>query len=252
MENPASPLETLRQLKEMLDSGALTPTEFEALKQRLVFSSPPALAATEPLAAVVPPVAPPPAVAPVASEPAAPLPPAVPLATEPPHVGWPERAAVASPDSLFLPGTTPDVPVLSLQDEHPDQETHPFMPETAPETDLPGISAARSSSLGLVLAIAGVLVFLAVVAYLGFNRPPSEHLSSTSQTAADSLNTTIETGPQAALSPIPTAEPETVRLAPAHPAPALPSPAEMARKVAATRDSAETSVSPAADSAGRQ
>ena len=38
MQNPPSPLDTLRQLKEMLDAGALSPTEFEALKQRLVFS----------------------------------------------------------------------------------------------------------------------------------------------------------------------------------------------------------------------
>ncbi|WP_083322270.1 SHOCT domain-containing protein [Hymenobacter lapidarius] len=41
MDNPTSPLETLRQLKEMLDAGALTPTEFEALKQRLLFTDPP-------------------------------------------------------------------------------------------------------------------------------------------------------------------------------------------------------------------
>ena len=42
MDNPNSPIDTLRQLKEMLDSGALTPAEFEALKQRLVFTAPPA------------------------------------------------------------------------------------------------------------------------------------------------------------------------------------------------------------------
>ena len=52
MQNPPSPLDTLRQLKEMLDAGALTPSEFEALKQRLVFN--------EPLIALsLPPAAPP-------------------------------------------------------------------------------------------------------------------------------------------------------------------------------------------------
>ena len=144
------------------------------------------------------------------------------------------------------PGVTSDLPVANFQEEHLDQEPQSLVPET----DLPGLPAARSSSLGLVLAIGAVLVFLAVVAYLGFNRPPSEHLSSTSQTAADSLNTIIETGPQASLPPTPTAEPETVRIAPSHPAPALPSPAEMARKATAIRDSAEMSVAPVADSAG--
>ena len=39
MESPPSPIETLRQLKQMLDDGALTATEFEALKQQLVFGS---------------------------------------------------------------------------------------------------------------------------------------------------------------------------------------------------------------------
>ena len=246
MENPSSPLETLRQLKEMLDSGALTPTEFEALKQRLVFGPSPVPADAEPPAAVEPPVAPLPAATLLADTlPAQGTPPVASEPTPSPEA-WHAPVHSASPDLPMQPGATPDLPVANFQEEHPDQEPQSLVPET----DLPGLPAARSSSLGLVLAIGAVLVFLAVVAYLGFNRPPSEHLSSTSQTAADSLNTIIETGPQASLPPTPTAEPETVRIAPAHPAPALPSPAEMARKAAAIRDSAEMSVAPVADSAG--
>lgn len=249
MENPSSPLETLRQLKEMLDSGALTPTEFEALKQRLVFGPSPVSADAQPLATVEPPVVPVAAAAPLADEPPAPEAPTTPTEPEPAPLpaAWPAPVYGASPDLPRQPGAIPDLPVADFQEEHTDQEPSPLMPEM----DLPGFPAARSSSLGLVLAIGAVLVFLAVVAYLGFNRPPSEHLSSTSQTAADSLNTTIETGPQAALPPAPTAEPETVRIAPAHPAPAMPSPAEMARKAAAIRDSAATSGAPVADSTGR-
>ena len=48
-----SPLETLRQLREMLDAGTLTPVEFEVLKQQLVFGPVPAV----PPAAPAPPVA---------------------------------------------------------------------------------------------------------------------------------------------------------------------------------------------------
>ena len=73
-----------------------------------------------------------------------------------------------------------------------------------------------------MLSIGGVLVFLAVVAYLTLNRPPSEHISSTSQTAADSLATTIDTGPQVEQLPATVAAPETIRVAPTNPAPVIP------------------------------
>ena len=264
MENPSSPLETLRQLKEMLDSGALTPTEFEALKQRLVFAPAPVAsdnaAAALPPASVLPPLPP---VAPVAAADAvvdataASLPPVFPnsyatlgaLATtpEPSHV-WAEPASAPAPDYRGLPGAAPALPSPVREAEQADEETHSF----ADKDDQFMPAPERSSSLGLILAIGAVLVFLAVVAYLGFNRPPSEHLSSTSQTAADSLKTAIETGPQAAPLPAAAAEPETVRIAPAHPAPALPSPAEMARQAAAIRDSADHVIPPPADSAGHQ
>ena len=193
MDNPNSPLDTLRQLKEMLDSGAITPTEFEALKQRLVFNAPatpaaPAAPEYSAPAPVVPPVFEP---APVAAAPNAPLAEALP---EPAYF-------TAGPEPLPEPE-----PAWRTRDEFP------AMPE----------GPARNP-LALIFSIGGVLAFLAVVLYLNMNRPPSEHISSTSQTAADSLARAapIETGPQAEPLPITVAAPETVRLAPAHPAPVI-------------------------------
>ena len=215
MQNPSSPLDTLRQLKEMLDAGALTPTEFEALKQRLVFSEPPTAPSLPPAfeeAAITPP--------------------------HTPHAGYPEPpvAPAAAPVS-----SAPEPYAESL----PPSFENPVSAWSSPvfaEGDMP---PARSSPLGLVIAIGAVLAFLAVVVYLSMNRPPSEHISSTSQTATDSLATTIETGPQAAPLPAPVAVSETVRVAPAHPAPPMP-----ARPAPTVRDSEY--VAPVPDSAARR
>lgn len=62
MENEPSALATLRQLKEWLDAGAITPTEFEVLKRKLLFSDTSestAAPATPPSAPPTPPPAPP-------------------------------------------------------------------------------------------------------------------------------------------------------------------------------------------------
>lgn len=271
MENPSSPLDTLRQLKEMLDAGALTPTEFEALKQRLVFTAPAAPgpaappAATQatdasagsvtPVVAAVPvvpvvPAAPAAPAAPPASAPA--LPNYTPLHSPPPPTQEAERAAFEPAlEPLFTPSVSADFQITPIDARYVAAETL----ADDDVADFAAAPAARSSSLGLLLAIGAVLVFLAVVAYLGFTRPASEHISSTSQTAADSVATTIETGPQVA--PLPAAAaaaaPETVRVAPTNPAPALPSRAEVERQAAAMRDSVAATVSPAAaDSAVRQ
>ncbi|MDQ2794517.1 MAG: SHOCT domain-containing protein [Bacteroidota bacterium] len=273
MENPSSPLDTLRQLKEMLDAGALTPTEFEALKQRLVFTpaapGPVVPAATTPDAsggaAFTPPVAPalPASAAPLAagapdaalSQPNSSVfsgysPPGSPL---PAHGAEAQAQAQAFEPALgvaFMPNVSADSQVAPGDSRY--LETEPLADDDAP--DFANAPAKRNSLLGLILAIGAVLVFLAVVAYLGLNRPTTdEHISSISQTAADSLNTTIETGPQAAPLPTTTAAPETVRVAPANPAPALPSRAELDRRAAAVRDSAAAVASPvASDSVGRQ
>ena len=239
MQNPPSPLDTLRQLKEMLDAGALTPTEFEALKQRLVFSELPT-APPSPLPL-------PPAISDITSPPAVPAP----VAFEAVNVVLPYASQFEAVKPPVTPSAAPLLvapevvpvsfpePLAVLVSEWPSQEL----------TEKADVLPARSSPLGLIIAIGAVLAFLAVVAYLSMNRPSSEHISSTSKTAADSVAATIETGPQA--EPLPqtiTAAPETVRVVPAHPAPALP-----ASPPAGVRDSAETAPVPTTtDSAARQ
>ena len=261
MDNPSSPLDTLRQLKEMLDAGALTPTEFEALKQRLVFTP----AAFGPASADAPgapamPAAPASPIAPAAPGPAAwaaadapaTLPPSQPVFSAPNPPDLPPATHEVKvdalvfepvPEPMFMPEASADFPIAVGGPSYVEEET--LTGDSSPGFASPSVE--RSSSLGLILAIGAVLVFLAVVAYLGFNRPTTdEHISSISQTAADSLNTTIETGPQVAPLPAITAAPETVRVAPTNPAPALPSRSEMDRRAAAVRDSAAPPVSPAA------
>ena len=247
MNNPASPIETLRQLKEMLDAGALTPTEFEALKQRLVFGS-----------ATPAPDAPAGASAPAAptggGSPSLPLAePQPPLfdnaaATEPPLGGPTAPAWTAEPSAASMPRPTAYTP-----EPLPDAASQ-LEPELEPEPTWTGheFTAAppepARNPLALILSIGGVLVFLAVVAYLTLNRPPSEHISSTSQTAADSLAAPIETGPQVVPLPEAAAQPETVRVAPTNPAPPIPS-----RPAPAVRDSIAAPVTTApADSAASQ
>ena len=239
MENPTSPLETLRQLKEMLDAGALTPTEFEALKQRLVFApAAPEPVAPEPVPAPEAPVADPaPGPQPDVAQPDLPVALPVPAGVE-------VEALVFEPvpEPLFMPEASADFPVAVGGPGYVGAEA--LTDDAA--TFAPNPPAGPNSSLGLVLAIGAVLVFLAVVGYLGFTRPASEHISSTSQTAADSVATTIETGPQVAPLPATTAVPETVRVAPTNPAPPSPSRPQMEQKAAAIRDSAAPAAPPAA------
>ena len=196
MDNPNSPLDTLRQLKEMLDAGALTPAEFEALKQRMVFAAP----ATPPAPAAPEFVAPAPVVPPTPTAFVRP-----PVATAPNAPLAEELSAPEPTYSTAGPEPAPQ-PAWRTRDEFP-----PLAEEPA------------HNPLALIFSIGGVLAFLAVVLYLNLNRPPSEHISSTSQTAADSLALAapIETGPQAAPLSATVAAPETVRVAPTHPAPVI-------------------------------
>jgi hypothetical protein len=94
---------------------------------------------------------------------------------------------------------------------------------------------APRSPLALILSIGGLLALLGLVMYLSSSRHPSERISSTSQTAADSLAApAVETGPQAApMAPQNTAPPETIRVRPTNPAPPMPR-----RPAAPVRDSA--------------
>ena len=241
MENPSSPLDTLRQLKEMLDAGALTPSEFEALKQRLVLTG---LTTTPP---------PPPA----AAEPAAPAP-----VPSPPTVVSPHPPAAASPPpepsrfplvenvplhSTLSGNTAPPAPAPEVRAPEPERASPAprliaasFPPPPAPprpasareplaaadaswvSNEFPESEApAPRSPLALILSIGGLLALLGLVVYLSLNKHPSEHISSTSQTAADSMAApAMETGPQAEpLARQSAAVPETVRVRPTNPAP---------------------------------
>lgn len=193
--DPHSSLAALRQLKEMLDAGTLTPQEFETLKRQLIFGAEPALpldSPAPPVEALAEPTVAPEAPAPepestiAAYETAAPNPADLP----PPPPASPDWLAAASPSLL-----------------RPDGEE---------ASDLPPLEERRNP-LNLVFAIGGLLVFLGVVAYLLIGRPtqPNEHLTTGTQTAADSAAVVPEVGPQAEqLNLPPAAAPETVRVAP--------------------------------------
>jgi hypothetical protein len=241
MDNPNSPLDTLRQLKEMLDAGALTPTEFEALKQRLVLN-PSAIAPSVPAADVAP-------VVPTAIS-MPPLPP--PVASLPPPVAAQPSPTfedvAAGPAYTGSESSAPNLPAAFPEPLTPAPQSEPA-PSWQTSNEFPAVvEEPARNPLALILSIGGVLVFLAVVAYLSFNRPPSERISSTSMTAADSVAAVIETGPQAAPLPQSTAVPETVRVAPTNPAPVIqPRPAPVARDSAAN-----VPATPASDSAAGQ
>ena len=222
MNNQPSPIETLRQLREMLDAGTITPAEFDQLKQQLIF-------------AAQAPVAP-------ADVPAADLtdPAVAPPAPAEQHSPMFEDAQLPANsldlDAAETTAAPPEAPVASSEQV---MATNPAA-TTLEELDAP---PARNP-LNLVLAIGGLLVLLAVFAYLGFNQRDSEHISSGSLTAADSLNV-VEEGPQAAPIEQPVAVPETVRVAPLNPAPPVVKPsvapvvADSAAVPAAATDSSQ-------------
>lgn len=196
-----SPLATLRQLKEMLDAGTLTPAEFEALKQQLVFG---AGAAGAPVSSTPAPLAPP----------------------EPLVLPEPLAAYVPTEEPITAAPASPEVSSVADTPEWL-APTPPPLPAAEPSTNSYATSsdaAERRNPLTLVFAIGGALVLLGIILYLVMGRPatPDEHLTSTSQTAADSATVAPEVGPQAQQITLPPATPETIRVAPAVPPPAAP------------------------------
>lgn len=195
--NNQSPIETLRQLREMLDAGTITQAEFDQLKQQLIFAAQaPAVPAADSPAPTIP-------------EPAA-----APLTPTGQHSPMFE-------DAQLPPGSI-DLDAAQTQ-EVLEVPTRPLGNEaTAAEVDNIQAPPARNP-LNLVLAIGGLLVLLSVCAYLAFNQRDSEHISSSTMTAADSVSV-VEEGPQAAPVEQPVALPETVRVAPTNPAPPVVKP----------------------------
>lgn len=205
-----SPLDTLRQLKEMLDAGAITQDEFNKLKQQLLFGEAPA--APAPTAPATPPLADPlvnAPTAPVTVPPVVetPLPPAEPQFIPPP-VDDPLLPPVVSPTARPLE------PVVLDPGTHRPTEG-PLGPPPAAYDEPEHVEEARKSPLGMVLIIGGVVLLLAVIGYLVLGNRNSERLTSNSITAADTAAVAVEEGPQAAQLDLPPVQaPETVRVQP--------------------------------------
>ena len=175
-----SSLAALRQLQELLDAGTITPAEFEALKRQLIFGAEAAPAES-------------------------PTPPAPPEAALPP----PEAPAVLDDDAQLLAALSSPAPDW-LAAAAPSLLSYEESPTPQPPTE-------RRNPLTIIFVVGGILALLAIGAYLTLERqPPSEHLTSASRTAADSVAVTPEVGPQAEQITLPpVTAPETVRVAPA-------------------------------------
>ncbi|MBT2556231.1 SHOCT domain-containing protein [Hymenobacter sp. ISL-91] len=217
MQKDPSPLDTLRQLKEWLDAGTITPAEFEMLKQKLVFAPAP------------------PGVAPDAAAPELPIP-------EPPSPKLPEPTPTA-PEAAgaTVPGLLPELPP-PVRPEPTTVAPVEMMPMLPPVTHSPApepysgaeqeyveedaYTAPRKSPLMTIVVVAAILALLALVAYLLSDGRDSERLTSTSRTTADSVAVAPEVGPQTEqIELLPIAAPETIRVAPVV-APVVAAPAD--------------------------
>ena len=251
MEKDPSPLDTLRQLKEWLDAGTITPEEFQTLKQKLVFTDASATPPAVPPVALVSPVVPEPqvpAAPPVAEEPTPPAAPplpvnmAAPLAVVPPAFPVaPEPTTIAPIEDPLLPPLTrepvpvsapeavpPAPPVTGPGFSHPLEAGRPAAsPSRADEFVTPAAAPVAAeeyvedeayavppkSPLGIILVVVGIVALLALVAYLMMGNQSSERLTSTTITAADSVATRPDEGPQTEQIDLPpVAAPETIRV----------------------------------------
>jgi hypothetical protein len=98
----------------------------------------------------------------------------------------------------------------------------------------------------LVLIIGGIVALLGLVLYLAMGSRESEHLTSISQSASDSVAVRPEEGPQAEQIELPpAAAPETVRVVPATPPPAATATTDSVTP-AATQPAPAASPAPAA------
>lgn len=251
MEKDPSPLDTLRQLKEWLDAGTITPTEFDLLKQKLLFSGQQAASAAPVAPPVSPPIVPP---APEARAVSAPVEdPLLPPIVSP----RPVSPAYQPPAEQLTVPASPEQPI-----SHPRESGRPGASPSAAEgrydtvvpaepledqDEAPYVAPARSP-LSTVLIVGGILALLALIAYLTLGNRESERLSSITRTGQDSLSTTPEEGPQAEqINLPPAAAPETVRVAPAI-VPATPAPDSVATAAPAATPETPPASTPADDS----
>lgn len=244
MPQDPSPLETLRQLKEWLDAGTITPQEFDTLKQKLLFSEGQRPAPTAPAAS-----------APAFTPPAEHL---VPGPVEDPGLPtFVETASASTPPAAELP-PVPRRPGPADSFSAPVEAGRPGMAPAEQPDFLPGAPAAEAAEaeyeaaapaprnpLMLVLIIGGIVALLGLVAYLAIGNRDSERLSSTTMTAADSLAVQPEEGPQTEQIVLdPAAAPETVRVVPVLP-PAAPATDSVATAPAAAATEATPTATPA-------
>ncbi|AIZ64686.1 hypothetical protein PK28_15220 [Hymenobacter sp. DG25B] len=232
MPQDPSPLDTLRQLKEWLDAGTITQQEFDTLKRKLLFSegnaAEPAAPVKEPTETSIPvPVEDPllrPFVLGEEPTPVAPLPPQAPATP---------AESFNHPIIAGRPGTSPTA-------ENPYEPTTELPVDNSPETTPP------RNPLALVLIIGGIVALLGLVLYLAMGSRESEHLTSISQSPADSVAVHPEEGPQAEQIELPpAAAPETVRVVPATPPPAVTTAADSVTQPA-TQPTPTASPAPAA------
>jgi len=257
MEKDPSPLDTLRQLKEWLDAGTITQQEFDTLKQKLVFNAAPGPSPAPPTdlpVSLAPPIGALPLDYPVASEPTTTIAPIEdpllpPVTTEPvggPRTAVPPTPPVATPGfshplEAGRPGASPS------QD---DTFVTPAAPEPAEYVEETAYAAPAKSPLSTILIIGGIILLLSLVAYLMLGNRDSERLSSTNLTAADSLATRPEEGPQSEQIDLPpAAAPETIRVAPA--VPVTPAPDSVAVPITAPAEDAPAAPAVADESAAQ-
>ncbi|OWP63104.1 hypothetical protein CDA63_10425 [Hymenobacter amundsenii] len=236
MEKDPSPLDTLRQLKEWLDAGTITPEEFQTLKQKLVFADttpprapePPAPEPFEVALPTVPEPMPPLPEPPTAASPKTwpsllpltPVPPpaaAVPPAPEPTTIAPVEFAPLLPPITHAPAAEVPVTPAPPATAEapfsHPFEAGRPaaspgpadsFLPPVPPAADADSVeyveddayTAPPKSSLTTVLVVGGIVLLLALVVYLMTDNRDSERLTSATRTAADSVAVRPDEGPQ--------------------------------------------------------
>lgn len=257
MEKDPSPLDTLRQLKEWLDAGTITQQEFDTLKQKLVFNAPPSPSPAPPTdlpVSLAPPVGALPLDYPAASEPHTTIAPIEdpllpPVTTEPvagPRTAVPPAPPVATPGfshplEAGRPGASPS---------QEDSFVTPAAPAPEEYVEEAAYAAPAKSPLGPILIIGGIVLLLSLVAYLMLGNRDSERLSSTNLTAADSVATRPEEGPQSEQIDLPpAAAPETIRVAPA--VPVTPAPDSVMAPATVPAEEAPTAPSVADESAAQ-
>ena len=176
MENDFSAIRSIQELKNLLDSGAITPQEYEALKRKIIFGTPGADANTTP---------------------ATPATPTTPISSRPIITDTPLPTPVAgdpiTPQYKSEPFVQPD-PVPPTTSYH---DTDTIGPEGVNE-EVYVEEGKKKDWLLTILITLGVLLLLGLIGYNLLSDSESERLTSTSgseneELVADTATAPIET-----------------------------------------------------------